>query len=112
MHTSNNTAVLSTPGRPLRQIVIGSPMHFLQMYQSNRQLSQLPDLAPLASVMNSNKGCRRCPSNPAFQRVLGQTAAIMYGLPTQTWESIKKILNVDKICYYVRNGGKLDLKCL
>lgn len=95
--------------------VFSSIQSFAQTLMQNPGLFSIPALTPLQGLIdrikNDNKGCG-CNKNAIYLQYKGVFESALGGLTASDKESIKNMLNVEKICYYVRNGSNgLELMC-
>ena len=99
----------------MNRVVFSSVQNFAQILISNPQLFAIPAFAPLKGLIDKlttdQQGCS-CNKGSIFLEYKGIFESAVTSLQESDKDNIKRVLNVDKICYYTRNRANvLELSC-
>lgn len=102
----------------MKRAVFSSVQNFAQTLVQNPALFSIPAFMPLKSlidkVVNNDKGCSKCNANKnkIYTEYKGLFESSVSSLQDADRANIKRILNVDKVCYYTRGKNSvLELNC-
>lgn len=99
-----------------KRFTVGGIEHMVRILQQFPELMALSSLAPLKSVAKEvQKETATCGCNAAkvYQKYTGSFEAALGNLQNGDHLTVKRLLGIDDLCYYVRHdGGQMKLKCI
>ncbi len=100
----------------MKRYTISSLQHLIKLISANPALLSLASLAPLVAVAEKAKAASKscgCNAAQVYNDNKGQFELALTNLGNGDHLIVKKILNIDQICYYTRGAtGGLQIKCI
>lgn len=103
----------------MSKLVLTSASNIISLVKSNPELYNVPGFSSLKTqiekITTPAGGCTKCGAgkiNAQLKNLHPQIQTILRNMKPTDYQTMKTILKLDELCYYITVDGKLTLKCL
>ena len=98
-----------------KRITIGNLHQLINIFNSTPALLNVPSFkifnTLLQNLKPNGRECAKCKANKLISTFTPQFDISVAGLDVSEKAQIKQIMQVDEVCFYIREGNTLKLAC-